>query len=171
MTKKATNSPAKKKAIASGKGTYTVEKAHDTDARLTVVEKHGLTAFITLKECEDTLAQYNRDQKELVGQKIIEDAKAQNIQHHNPWLNDLSEQQLHAAYMYFEAMAKSKTCDVKIQDYKMAINAYELEKRELCDFLGYVPTDLAAQKTVADSEPAPEPAKAEPKDDAEKVSA
>ncbi len=128
--------------MSKAKNKYTIKKKAEGDARLTVVEKHNLKADITLKEVDDHIMGMEKTQKAYVGQKMIEDAKATNIIGHNPWLMDFSEEQLHAAHMYFEAMALSKTLDNKIIELRDSIALYQDEKAQLSEFLGFVPSDI-----------------------------
>jgi len=101
------------------------------DAKEVVIEKSGITAQFTINEIEKHESYLARTLKEIEGQLMLEDAKATNILNNNTFLMKMSEEDIHAAHMYFEAMAFSVTAKPKIKEIKDQIKSYKKEKEEI----------------------------------------
>lgn len=101
------------------------------EAKEVVIEKSGTTTQFTINDIEKHEAYLARSLKEVEGQLGIEEAKATNILNNNVFLMKLSEEEIHATHMYFEAMAFSSTAKPKIKEIKEQIKSYKKEKEEI----------------------------------------
>ena len=101
------------------------------DSKETLIEKSGITAQFTISDIERHEEYLVKSLKEIEGQLTLEDAKATNILNNNIFLMKLSEKEIHASHLYFEAMAFSVTAKPKIKEIKEQIKSYKKEKEEI----------------------------------------
>jgi hypothetical protein len=109
---------------------YKISKKNK-DPKEAIIEKSGITSLFTISDIERHEEYLAKTQKEIEGQMIIEDAKADNVLRNNPFLSKWTEKELHAAKMYFEAVAFSSTAKPKLKEIKDQIKMYKKEKEEI----------------------------------------
>lgn len=95
------------------------------------IEKSGSVHSFTLATVREQLAQIEKQTKELVAQKELEDAKMVNYKSFHPIIETLSEEQINAVGLYYEAFKISKYCANKIANMKKAVEDFEIEKVEI----------------------------------------
>lgn len=130
-----------------------------------VIEMHGQVVEITLGDLANTQAQRAKLIKELKANMEFETAKIENIESFHPFVKELSEEDLHHAWMYFESKAMVKGCAKEIaknegyMQYDMTEIA-EIKKQipELSDAAQEVEKMLSAKvESTPAQEPAPTP--------------
>ncbi len=99
-----------------------------------VIEKQGHTHEFSVKAVRDQLVDLEKQMKESVAQIILEDSKVSNYKEHYPVINDLTEEQINAVRMYYDAMlikvAHEKKLDkLKEIDEEVKAEMVEIEKQ------------------------------------------
>ena len=117
-----------------------VTETVDTAEQLKIV-KSGISAEFTLKEVKEHMKYLDRVSKELQGKRLVEDAKATNVLMYNSFIKDLTEEQLHAAHMYFTSMAFCKDAEDKVKEIEDQIEAYTAEVAEIYKQTGITPNN------------------------------
>jgi len=107
------------------------------DPKDIVIEKTGHKIHFTMREVEKT-QKINKDNKINIEAKMkMEKAKMDNIERNHEFVKEMSEQDLHTVYMYFEAKKIVEMAEAKIEEFEK--NEKELEK-ELKDIAKQIPT-------------------------------
>jgi hypothetical protein len=83
---------------------YSVKKTDD-DALETLIEKSNIKADFTPRQMLNDQESARRVIKELKGKLDIETKKCDNIEHHHPFVKDMTLEQLYTCHMYYEAKA------------------------------------------------------------------
>ena len=113
------------------------------DSNLAVIEKSGIsTARFTLAELTKKQMEWTQEKRQIEGQITIEQAKADNIMHHNPWIAEMSEEKQYAVWMYYEAMFGVTKLNQQLQMRSDALAEYHAEKETIMQTLGFVKTEL-----------------------------
>jgi len=117
---------------------YKVIDEHPEDPMLSTVEKQGITANFTVRDIEQDIASLGKMIKELTAKIGIEKAKLANIVRTDPEVEELTERQRHAAYLYQESYGFIIKADEKIDEMKEAITELEAEKIEITKQTGII---------------------------------
>lgn len=114
---------------------YKIKESSEEESKV-VIEKVGQVYEFSVGQVRQNLEELKKKRKEFEGQREIENAKMFNIREHNPVLNDLSEAQIHAVHMYFEAFAIAKVCEKQIAEHNEVIGEIEGELVEIKNQIG-----------------------------------
>ncbi len=133
--------------------TYTVVEPNE-ESLLATIEKGGIKGRFTIKDVRVHQIYLKKLMKELEGKRLVEDAKATNIMAHNKFLGDLTEEQIHAAHLYFESMAFIAEADKKAVEVGQQIEDYEAEVQRISEATGltFPEVDLPEAAPVAEEE-------------------
>lgn len=93
-----------------------------------VIEKRGLTATFTVNDFEKNIERMQKIIKELEGTHRLNLATMENIEHHHPFVKEMSEQDLNTAAMYYEAKQIVKQYAPRIAEFYEALNTEAKEK-------------------------------------------
>lgn len=96
-----------------------VEPAEDW--RDSVIEKDQITAKFTIREFEDNIERMNKTIRELEAKFKHEKVVVNNIEHHHPFVKDMSEQDQYTVWMYREAKEVVKQFEPRIEEFKKAL--------------------------------------------------
>lgn len=99
-----------------------------------VIEKQGHTHEFSVKAVRDQLTDLEKQMKESVAQIILEDAKISNYKEHYPVIKDLTEEQVNAVRMYYDAMLVKVAHEKKLErlkevDQEVKTEIVEIEKQ------------------------------------------
>lgn len=114
---------------------YKVKQTSEDESAV-IIEKSGQVSEFTVADVRSNRKDLEKTLKQIKGQKELEDAKVTNIKEHNPFVLDMSEKDLHAAYMYWEAYAISKVCEKKIKEIEDALTKGEQEIKDIKEQTG-----------------------------------
>lgn len=117
---------------------YKVIDVHPEDPMLSTIEKQGITANFTARDIEQDIASLEKMKKELTAQSGLEKAKIANIVRTDPEVEDLTERQRHAAYLYQNSYGFLVKADEKIDEINEAIAELEEEKLEITKQTGII---------------------------------
>jgi len=93
------------------------------DLKERVIEKRGHVITFTLAQVEENTRQHEKVKRELEAKRDLENAKMINIEGFHPFVKELSEEDLHTAWMYFESKSISKVCESKLKElYAQMLN-------------------------------------------------
>ena len=107
-----------------------------TDPKDIVIEKTGHKIHFTMREVERT-QKVNADNKTNIEAKMkMEKAKLDNIERNHKFVTEMSDQDLHTVYMYFEAKKIVEMAEAKLTEFEK--NEKELAK-ELKDIAKQIP--------------------------------
>lgn len=95
-----------------------------------IIEKRGHVITFSLNDVTENNRINEKNKREFEGQKMIEDAKVVNITSFHKKIAKLSDEDLFAAHMLYEAKRVSKMCDEKIKeiDAQLKSDADEVEE-------------------------------------------
>ena len=113
--------------------TYKIKEteAKDTDPMETVIVKTGGEVEFTLAGVNADIIYLQKMKKELLAKKGIEEAKKVNVLGTHPHIEQMSEEDRVACYLYQEAFAFCKVAENKIKEIDEQIAEYEKEKEEI----------------------------------------
>jgi hypothetical protein len=115
----------------------------DEDYRKAVVEKSGMsTAEFTIEQVEAKQKVWTDEKRQFEGQIIIEQAKVDNIAHHNPFVLDMTEKDQYAVWMYYEARRTVTELQKQVDMRITALDEYQTEKEEILNLLGLQKTSV-----------------------------
>lgn len=92
-------------------------KTKAEDIQDAVIQKSGVKVEFTMREVEYVQNKNKKDKEAIEAQLKLENAKMANVLHHNPFLNEMSEEHMNATHMYYEALQKSRICEIKIKEF------------------------------------------------------
>lgn len=102
------------------------------------IEKQGQSIFFSMKDIENNLEHNAKTRKETTTKLDLEKAKKENIESFHPFVLDLTEEQLHTAFMYKSACDWVKLCTQQLDsiDKQDLIDNEEIEeiKKQIPDF-------------------------------------
>lgn len=96
-----------------------------------LIEKRGHVITFTLQEVEEHKKLLAKNLKELSSMKQVFDAKAQNIVNNNPEISDMTEEKIHAVWLYYENFHNSKKYGEKCVELEKQIKEYDDELAEI----------------------------------------
>ena len=98
------------------------------DVNTIVIEKSGLTATFTLQDIENHIAYLNKTKREIEGKILIDTAGCTNIENNNEWIKEMTEEELHACFLYFQSKATVVKGNEKLEEIENALKEYADEK-------------------------------------------
>lgn len=105
--------------------TYSVKKAEKEGEEDSIV-KTGHEHEFKMSAVGANLVQLEKDQKEVDAQIVLEEATMTNIREHNPFLADLTDEQIHACSMFYASKTLAEVCKRK----KALIDEYITTEKE-----------------------------------------
>jgi hypothetical protein len=93
-----------------------------------VIEKSGLTATFTLQDIENHIAYLNKTKREIEGKITIDSAGCTNIENNNEWIKEMTDEEIHACYLYFQSKATVIKGNEKLEEIESALKEYADEK-------------------------------------------
>ena len=95
-----------------------------------VIEKIGHVITFSLNQVLENTRVLEKTLKEIEAKKELESAKMINIEGFHPFVKELSEQDLHTAFMYQQSKALVTMCEAKAKEIKdqMESDAKEVEE-------------------------------------------
>ena len=114
---------------------YKVHQKAD-DIKDIIIEKTGHKIHFSLREIEHVKAQNDKKRTEIDAKTKVEKAKLVNIARNNEFIKNLSEEQMNAVYMYYEAQQFITMAEEKLKEFDD--NAKELEA-EIKDIKKQIP--------------------------------
>ena len=95
-----------------------------------VIEKRGHVITFSLNQVLENTRVLEKTLKEIEAKKELESAKMINIEGFHPFVKELSEQDLHTAFMYQQSKALVTMCEAKAKEIKdqMESDAKEVEE-------------------------------------------
>lgn len=125
----------------------------DTDPKKSVICKKGpYEVEFTLEEIEKNQNELSKMKREAQGKLEVESAVMQNVAHFYPAVLELSEEVLHAAWMYSKAKTSVAKAEGVIKSCEDELSRILEEKEYIMEKLGFVKSDV-----VASEEPNPLP--------------
>lgn len=95
---------------------YKIKESNE-DPRDTVIEKTGHKIHFTMREVEKTQAVNKTNRQNIEAKCKVEKAKIINIEENHAFVKDMSEQDLHTVYMYFEAKKIVEMAEAKLKEF------------------------------------------------------
>lgn len=92
-----------------------VEDIYVPELKDRVIEKTGHTVEFSLADTELDLKNIDKNLLELKAKKELEDAKCENISSFHPFVLELTDEELHTAWLYQQSKAVAELCDKKIE--------------------------------------------------------
>jgi hypothetical protein len=113
-----------------------------------VIEMRGQVVELTLGGIEQTNEQREKRIKELKAKKENCLAKVENVAHFHKNIVEMSEEDQHAAWMYYENKTAANICDKEIKKYEEYI---EQDNKEIEEIKKQIP-ELATSEVVKEAE-------------------
>lgn len=98
-----------------------LSSSEDGDTKL---QKTGHKIEFTVSEVRQHVKKLDKFLSEIAAQKSLEEAKMTNIESHNEFIKDLTEEQQHAVKMYYQSLELYKQCCEKIAELEEAKKEY-----------------------------------------------
>lgn len=119
------------------------------DPRLSVIEKSNLTATFTIEDMEGEQRLLEKHLKEFHAQRLISDAKVQNIENYHPFVKDLTEEQCFTVHLYQESKAMVHVLDKKIPEFEEQLRLSQEEMALVKEKLGLKTDEEIVDEAVA----------------------
>ncbi len=87
------------------------------DIKESVIEKTGHVIHFTMYEHEAVEKKNQKERMAIEGQRNVDKATMDNIEHHHPFVLDLTPEQLFTCHMYQEAKGMVEMCDKKLTEF------------------------------------------------------
>lgn len=113
-----------------------VDEVKFPDLKDRVIEMRGQVVEITLNGLENTQLQRQKQIKELEAKAELENAKMVNIEGFHPFVKEMSEQDLHTAYMYRQSQAMKMGCEEEVKKLK---DWMETDNKEIQEIYKQIP--------------------------------
>ena len=124
-----------------------VDKVEDVDfpeLKDRVIQKFGDVVEFTLSDIETADAEMIKRKKELQAKHDYEKVVVENIEHHHPFVKDMSEQDLLTVWMYKQSKGHVKLCSENIAKLDAQLEA---DKKEIEEILKQIP-ELALKNSA-----------------------
>jgi hypothetical protein len=118
-----------------------------------VIEMRGQVVELTLQGIADTQLERSKKVKELTMKKELEEKKMENIESFHKFVNKMSDEDLHTAWMYYQCKALVSECVKEVDKIQGWIDADNKEVEEIkkqCPELAEV-TSPYQESVVGDS--------------------
>tara|TARA_R110000796_G_scaffold251827_1_gene384139 strand:- start:271 stop:633 length:363 start_codon:yes stop_codon:yes gene_type:complete len=115
--------------------TYKVEKKGDEHVD-TTFSKTGHSHEFTVSEILQHELQLEKEIKQATAQKELEEAKMTNIAEHNTELVNMSDEDMHAVFMYWDAKILADECEAAIKAREEAAAEYAEVKASIKEQTG-----------------------------------
>lgn len=96
-----------------------------------IIEKRGSVQEFTFNDIELNMKNLVNTKKEVESKLTYEKAKAENIEHFHNFVKDMTEEDLHTCYMYYEASSFVKLAEKKLNEINTQIERDEEEIDEI----------------------------------------
>jgi len=95
-----------------------------------VIEKHGEVLEFSLSDVEENVKNLKKTKTELEAKLKYETMRKENVEHHHPFVLEMSEEDRFTAHMYQEATQWVKICNEKLAliDEQLKKDAEEIEE-------------------------------------------
>ena len=108
-----------------------VEDVKIPTANERVIEMHGQIVELTLQGIADTQLEREKKVKELFAKKLLEEKKMSNIEQFHPFVKDMSDEDLHTVWMYYESKALVSSCTTEGEKIQGWIDSDAKEVEEI----------------------------------------
>src|ERR1035437_3297485 len=108
------------------------------DAKDSLIEKTGGTVEFTINNIDSDVIYLEKSKKELVAQSALEEAKKSNVLRTHPHIEQMSEEDRVACYLYQQSYAFTKVAVGKIAEIEKQLADYAEEKAEILKQTGIV---------------------------------
>lgn len=85
------------------------------DIKDRIIEKRGAVQEFTMNDIEYNMKNLLNTKRELEAKREYENARAENIEHHHPFVKNLTDEEIVTVWMYKEATGLRKMCDDKLK--------------------------------------------------------
>jgi len=89
------------------------------------IEKSDCTLEFELADVKAHYKICEKGLKEMTSQKELEEAKIKNYEENNAFLKDLTEEQVHVAYLHYQSNLVRVAAESKAKEYQEAIEEYK----------------------------------------------
>ena len=97
---------------------YKIRKGEETKpAKERIIEKRGHVISFSLEQMESDLESNTKTRKEIEAKMNYEAAKSENIESFHPFVKDMSEEDQHTAWMYYESRRSHKLAQDKLKEF------------------------------------------------------
>lgn len=128
-----------------------------------IIEKHGYVPTFTLAQLEENITYAKQKIKETKAMADYESAKAENIEHHHPFVKDLEDFERFTIHAYTEALGMKKAATRKLEELQAQLDEDEAEMKAILEQIPeldvqpspYVAPENPAGETVDETPEAP----------------
>jgi len=113
-----------------------------------VIEKIGHVITFSLNQVLENTRVLEKTLKEIEAKKELESAKMINIEGFHPFVKELSEQDLHTAFMYQQSKALVTMCEAKAKEIKDQMESDAKEVEEIKSQIPELNIHLAVEEAV-----------------------
>jgi hypothetical protein len=117
--------------------TYTVKTKAENPSESVILKTGGEVEF-TMNNIEADIAYLEKTKKELTAQMSLEDAKMKNVLRTHPHIEQVSEEDRVATYLYQQSFAFTKVAKSKLEQIENQLKEYADEKVEIIKQTGLV---------------------------------
>ena len=115
--------------------TYKIEDVKDGEVTF---KKSCITHEFTDKALIDNWKDLKKKEKEIKAQKKLEESKMENYLHFNEFIKDLTEEQLHAVYLYQQSLSVKNVSERKLKQIEEAKKDIKEAVKEIKEQTGRV---------------------------------
>lgn len=117
--------------------TYTIKTSAENPADSVILKTGGEVEF-TMNNIDADIAYLEKTKKELTAQMGLEDAKMKNVLRTHPHIEQVSEEDRVATYLYQQSFAFTKVAKSKLELIEKQLKEYADEKVEIIKQTGLV---------------------------------
>ena len=100
------------------------------------IECSGFTSEFTLQDIKNNMERTEKYIKEFTANKVLKESILANILQHNPSIEKMKPEMIHACYMYHEARTEKEMFEKKLKDFNSSVKK---DKAELKEILKQIP--------------------------------
>lgn len=116
---------------------YSIKKGEKEWKNSLIEKKYEHRITFTYGEIEAHEKQMEKLAREQLAQQVVSHAMGKNILEHNPFINKLTAEQVHAAHLYFEKMQEVAKTKETLRQVAKKQREYRLEKKDMMEALKF----------------------------------
>lgn len=136
---------------------FELKEENKEDVKESVLVRKNIESEFTLSSIENQQRVLEKAKKEVDSQRRLSEGICNNIVRNNKWLEELTDEQKHAAHMFYENDAVAKEAAAKLEEIEDQMAQYEEIEKIVYEKFGFVPTSVDNTVDSGDNETTDEP--------------
>jgi DNA-binding transcriptional MerR regulator len=107
--------------------TYTISEKAENDKDSVIKKVYTKDTEFTISEVKSHMEKLTTMKKEMVAKRGVDNATAENVLHFNPEIELMTDEKLHAIFMYWQSKQSVKRLDTQVEEINKQLEKYQEE--------------------------------------------